>query len=271
MEVYTLTGKSGTGKSYQAASLAEKYGIESIIDDGLFIYRGQVAAGTSAKHEKTKVGAIKAAVFVRPEHRKEVAASIKKKNPKSILILGTSDAMADKICQMLDLPPAVRRIHIEDIVTPEEIQIAETQRHELGKHVIPVATFQLKRDFAGYFREPLRILRQAGERTVREHEKTVVRPTYSYMGDFVISVTVISDIARLVAEECEGIRRASKVFENTETESLEVDVDVEAERLPGLWENAKAYQTRLKDRIEEMTAFNVVTVNVTIDRLVEAR
>ena len=47
MKVYTLTGKSGTGKSFQAMNLCREYDIESIIDDGIFIYRDRVMAGTS--------------------------------------------------------------------------------------------------------------------------------------------------------------------------------------------------------------------------------
>ena len=52
MKVYTLTGKSGTGKSYQAINLCKEKGIESIIDDGLFIYHNRVEAGISAKRQK---------------------------------------------------------------------------------------------------------------------------------------------------------------------------------------------------------------------------
>ena len=49
MKVYSLSGKSGTGKSYQAINLCRKMNIESIIDDGLFICRNKVIAGISAK------------------------------------------------------------------------------------------------------------------------------------------------------------------------------------------------------------------------------
>ena len=57
MEVYTLVGKSGTGKSFHAMNVCKKLNIEAIIDDGLFIYKNSVLAGTSAKREETKIGA----------------------------------------------------------------------------------------------------------------------------------------------------------------------------------------------------------------------
>ena len=68
MKVYTLTGKSGTGKSYQAINLCKEKNIVSIIDDGLFIYKNRVEAGISAKRQKTMAGAIKTALFTLDEH-----------------------------------------------------------------------------------------------------------------------------------------------------------------------------------------------------------
>ena len=151
MKVYTLTGKSGTGKSFQALNLCKEYNIEAIIDDGLFIYQNKVMAGTSAKREKTKVGAIKAAMFIRAEQRDEVKKSIESVKPESILIIGTSDGMAEEICEQLGLPEIYKVIHIEDITTEREREKAWKQRRIQGKHVIPVPSMQLKRDFAGYF------------------------------------------------------------------------------------------------------------------------
>ena len=42
-----LIGKSGTGKSHKALSVAGQNDIEMIIDDGLLIYGNRVVAGTS--------------------------------------------------------------------------------------------------------------------------------------------------------------------------------------------------------------------------------
>ena len=174
MKVYTLTGKSGTGKSYQAIHLCKARNIESIIDDGLFIYKNRVEAGISAKRQKTMVGAIKTALFTLDEHAQTVADRIREMEPKSILIIGTSDKMTDKIVARLGLPAVSQRIYIEDITTEEERETANRQRNMLGKHVIPAPTLQLKRDFAGYFLDPLRILRGIGGK-IQEPEKTVVK------------------------------------------------------------------------------------------------
>lgn len=265
MKVYTLTGKSGTGKSYQAMNLCREKHIESLIDDGLFIYRNRVEAGISAKRQKTMVGAIKTALFTQEDHAASVSERIKAVQPKSLLIIGTSDKMTDKIVARLGLPAVSERIYIEDITTDEERDIADRQRHLMGKHVIPAPTLQLKRDFAGYFLDPLRIFRGINARGKAQYsERTVVRPTFSYMGEFFISDTVITDIARCVGREVDGIGSVMKVYENTSPDNLIVEAAISMKDSAPLWESAEDFQKRLAEVLEYMTAFNVVQVNVEI-------
>ena len=160
MKVYALVGKSGTGKSYQAMNLCRDLDIEVIIDDGLLIYGNGILAGTSAKRQGTVIGAIKTALFTEENHRNSVMGKIHGLDPSKILILGTSDKMVHRIAKRLELPPVDEIIYIEDLTTEKERQYAKKQRHEMGKHVIPVPTFQLKKDFPGYFVDPLRIFKE---------------------------------------------------------------------------------------------------------------
>ena len=171
MQVYTLVGKSGSGKSFHAMELCKKKQIDGIIDDGLFIYQNTIVAGVSAKRSQTKIGAVKVALFLDSASCKEVKAAIEEKQPGSILVLGTSVEMVDKIIRRLGLPmpeaDSPRRIRIEDITTEEERKVARQQRDKLGKHVIPAPALQLKHNFAGYFMDPLRLFRgkdQGGRR-----------------------------------------------------------------------------------------------------------
>ena len=268
MKVYTLTGKSGTGKSYQAINLCREKNIESIIDDGLFIYKNRVEAGISAKRQKTTVGAIKTALFTLDEHAESVASTIKELAPETLLIIGTSDRMTDKIVARLGLPEVSERIYIEDITSEEERKIADKQRHVLGKHIIPVPTLQLKRDFAGYFLDPMRIFRGMKFGKAEYSEKTVVRPTFSYMGEFFISDMVMIDIAKGVAREVEGVAGVMRVYENTEPDNLMIDVSIAIKDGSELWETAITYQERFAEIVESMTAFNVVKVNVEVRGIV---
>lgn len=56
MKTIGLSGKSGTGKSYNAMELCGKMGIEGMIDDGLFICENRIIAGISAKNSPRKSG-----------------------------------------------------------------------------------------------------------------------------------------------------------------------------------------------------------------------
>lgn len=286
MKVYSLTGSSGTGKSYQAPGFMTEKGIDMLIDDGLLIYQDLVEAGVSAKRQKTRVGAIKTALFTDEEHRKTVAEKIRQLNPASILIVGTSDKMTDVIAERLELPPVEERIYIEDITTEAERYKAGKSREQQGKHVIPVPTVQLKRDFAGYFMNPEMLIRRAKDMSDKaqeaiknpgaflpwgkDHEtaKTVVRPTYSYLGDFIINDKVVTDIAKLVGGEIEGVSNVVSVYENTEPDNLKIVVVLDLDRETKIWETAIKFQKRLMEVVETMTAFNVVSSDIEIRKLV---
>ena len=281
MKIYSLSGPSGTGKSYQAPILMIDRGIDCLIDDGLLIYKDGVAGGTSAKLQHTKIGAIKTALFTDQSHADSVAAAIKKINPESILVVGTSDEMVDRIAARLGLPEISERIYIEDITTEEEREVAEKSRNQQGKHVIPAPTLQLKRDFAGYFMDPQKLLWTAKERAQEaiatglhrakrgESEgKTVVRPTYSYLGDFLINDRVVTDIAKCVGAEVQGVDSVVRVYAGSQPEQLTVSTVIDLKENASIWEVAMDFQKRLTDVIEEMTAFNVVRIDVEIRSLV---
>ncbi|MEG2323367.1 MAG: hypothetical protein RSA73_07695 [Anaerovoracaceae bacterium] len=264
MKVYALVGKSGTGKSFQAVNLCKELSIDSIVDDGLFIFESQIMAGVSAKRQSTKVGAVKTALFFKDEHRDEVAIAIKKVKPKKLLLLGTSDEMVRRIGKRLGLSPIEKVIYIDDITTESERAIAHKQRSEMGKHVIPVPTFQLKRQFSGYFMDPMRMLRGWGTGKGVHGEKSVVRPTYSYLGDYVISDKVIYDIIHRVAMDLKGFDSIQRVLVETGFEGIELTVLATMNYGGPLIEQAKALQKKGAEQVEFMTAFNINKIDVEI-------
>ena len=163
IKTYAFIGPSGTGKSYRAQMVANERGISYIIDDGLLISGNEVLAGISAKKAPTKIETVRNALFTDQDKRKEVQKVIKKNKPDSILILGTSDGMVEKIAENLELPPISERIYINDVATEEEMQTARRIRVTQGKHVIPVPTFAIKKDFSGYLLDPLQIFKSMGK------------------------------------------------------------------------------------------------------------
>ena len=270
MDVYTLVGKSGTGKSFHAMNLCKKLRVEAIIDDGLFIYKNSVIAGVSAKRQDTKIGAVKTALFLNDEMQRQVSEAIKREKPASILVLGTSEEMVDKIIERLGLPAvppeSPRRIRIEEITTEDERIAAHRQRNEYGKHVIPAPSLQLKRTFAGYFMDPLRFFR--GKDQGASSERTVVRPAYSYLGEYKISEKVLSDIVECVKRESEAVCEVSKVGIFPVQEGVEIYILLSMKLHEDLPKCARLFQKSVADKIEEMTAFNVNRLELDIKEVV---
>lgn len=268
MKVYALVGKSGTGKSYQAMNLCREKGIESIIDDGLYIYKAEALGGRSAKREPTKVGAIKTALFSKDDHRDEVVQFIDETGPESILLLGTSDGMVHKIQKRLGLPEIQETIYIEEITTEGERNIAKKQRTIHGKHVVPAPTFQLKRQFSGYFMDPLRIFRGWGFGKDSLPERSVVRPTYSYLGDFIISDKVIRDIVEYTAQGTPGVAEAFRILEENRAEEVRIVILATFSAKYNAIEVGQNLQKKVAGMLEQMTALNVEQIDVEVRGLV---
>lgn len=269
MKVYALVGKSGTGKSYQAVNLCKEMNIESIIDDGLFICRNKVMAGISAKRQPTKVGAVKTALFNTEEHMVEVRDKIKKIKPSSILIIGTSDGMVDRIASRLELPKINKRVYIDDITTEEERALARKHRDEMGQHVIPAPTFQLKRQFSGYFMLPVRaLIKELGSPWRDMSEKSVVRPTYSYLGDYKISGKVMNDIVECVKRESAGVYEVVKVALSPVQDGVDIFITANFKFGVPLADTAKDFQKNVVSRIEDMTAFNVNRLDLEVKDII---
>jgi hypothetical protein len=76
------------------------------------------------------------------------------------MILGTSDAMLEKICVNLWLNPPARLIRIEDVSSEEEMRQARQTRMTEGKHTIPVPSMEIKHEFSGTFLNPISRLRR---------------------------------------------------------------------------------------------------------------
>ena len=208
MKTYAFVGPSGTGKSYRAQMVANERGINFIIDDGLLISGNEVLAGISAKKAPTKIETVRNALFQNDERKKEIQNVIKKKKPESILILGTSDEMVKRIAENLGFEPISETIYITDVATEEEMATARNMRVTQGKHVIPVPTFAIKKDFSGYLLDPLQIFKSTGKgKEPYISEKSIIRPTFSYLGNFKISDTVFKQIVDYVSIKTEGINK----------------------------------------------------------------
>ena len=262
IKVYAFVGPSGTGKSYRAQMVASERNINYIIDDGLLIKDNEVIAGKSAKKAPTKIETVKDALFSKPEQSNEIKKAIRKYKPASILILGTSDSMVERIAENLSLPPIEKTIYIQEVATPEEMQTARHVRVTEGKHVIPVPTFEIKKDFSGFLLDPLQIFKTKANSTPYISEKSLIRPTFSYLWNFKISDTVFRQIAEYLALKTDAIYKVSKTRIENYGDGVSIYMEVVIVYGYNVTESLKDFRTKCKKEIEKLTAMNVEKVDI---------
>ncbi|MBE7067367.1 MAG: Asp23/Gls24 family envelope stress response protein [Ruminococcaceae bacterium] len=269
MYVCGLVGPSGTGKSHRALWVAKEHGIDYIIDDGLLICGNGIVAGKSAKRESTRVGAVKTAVFTDDEHTFEVAQALKLRNVERLLILGTSDGMVAKIAKRLGLHGIDETVYINDISSQYEIQQALNTRRSEGKHVIPVPTMELKKGFSGLMLDPLNILQRKGLGDFEVMgEKSVIRPTYSYLGKYTISDYTIYQLSDHIIRDIEGVSAITRFRAEKAEDGIRIDADLVLYYGYNIPEILKKTKAAVRKEIEQYTALNVNRLTLTAKSLV---
>ena len=268
MKVYAFVGPSGTGKSYRAQMVANSRNIKFIIDDGLLISENEVIAGVSAKKAPTKIETVRNALFQNEEKKKEIQKAIKKHKPDSILILGTSDDMVEKIAKNLNFEPISETIYIQDVATENEIAMAKNIRVTQGKHVIPVPTFAIKKDFSGYLLDPLQIFKSTGKGNAPYvSEKSIVRPTFSYLGNFTISDNVFKQIIEYVADNTDGIYKVHRTIVKKHqgyNDGIFIYTELVIQFGYNVLETVKKYKVKVLKEIDKLTSMNVLNIDIIV-------
>ena len=269
IKVYAFVGPSGTGKSYRAQMVAGEKDVHFIIDDGLLINENRVVAGESAKKASTKIETVKKALFLHDDEKKVIQKALKKYKVKKILILGTSDGMVEKIAENLGLPKVSDTTYITDVATEEEMKTARNIRVTEGKHVIPVPTFEIKKDFSGYLLDPLQIFKSKGKgKQPYISEKSIIRPTFSYMGNFTISDSVFRQIAEYQAEKMPEIYKVLRTRVQNYGEGPLIDMEVRVVYGYNVAEGLVEFKKKIVKEIENLTAMNVVKLDVVAKNIV---
>ena len=263
IKVYAFVGPSGTGKSYRAQMVAAENNIHFIIDDGLLIKDNEVIAGNSAKKAATKIETVKKALFIQDGQSREIQEALEKYKANSILLLGTSDGMVEKIAENLKLPKILKIIYITDVATEEEMETARRIRVTEGKHVIPVPTFEIKKDFSGYLLDPLQIFKSRGNgQKPYISEKSIIRPTFSYMGNFTISDNVFKQLVEYLAIKQEEVTRVLKTRVRSSDIGAVIYMEVEVKYGCNVVETLKDFKQKAIREIENWTAMNVAEMDV---------
>ena len=270
MKVFALIGPSGTGKSHHCVKVAYEEGIEYIIDDGLLIRGNRILAGRSAKRENTRMAATKRAIFLDSQHAQQVRDKIREMRPESILILGTSVKMVNYIAKRLKIPAPDKIIRIEEISSPEEIQRAQEIREKENRHVIPIPTFAIEKDFPGFLLDPLKafFLGKSKNAPLKTAEHSIVRPLYSSLGNYYLSENVMEQIAVYVAEGIPGVARAKKNLLINEKNGVILNMDIILFYGTNIPRALQEIQRQVKEKLEYLTGFQIQAVNVYARRMV---
>jgi hypothetical protein len=235
VRVFALVGGSGTGKSFRAKLVAEKYGIEIIVDDGLLIRDQKILAGRSAKKEKGILAAIGTALFADDKHAETIHQVLSKQQFKRILIIGTSEKMVRKIAKRLQLPHPSKILQIEDIFL-DSMKIF------------------FKRRF-----QPLK--------SGNIIEKTVVRPEYTSRGSVSISEAALTQMVIHCVQEFDSSMNVEKVIVDRERSEYRLEVvlhvPLRGQAAAPLYE----LQEYIAKNIESFTGMILREVNVTIGRV----
>ncbi len=269
--VYALVGESGTGKSFRSKLLAEKYGIDAIIDDGLLIQNDKILAGHSAKREKTYMGAVRVALFDDKEHRDEVAKAWKKAHIKKLLILGTSEKMVLKIAMRLQLPQPQKIIHIEDIASREEIEKAIKSRQIEGKHVIPVPSIEIKRNYPQIFSNSIKLFfrkkKILNQNDGKLFEKSIVQPEFSKKGRIEISEAALTQMVMHCVAEADSAIRIKKMSIKTDSRGYRIIITIDVPFGTQLTGKIHKMQKYIIDKIESYTGILIEEVSIIIDKI----
>ena len=233
MRVIAFVGPSGTGKSYRSVMVSQQYGADAIIDDGLLISHGKVIAGTSAKKEPTKIASVKHALFMNPSQVNEIKKVLKRNKIKCLMILGTSDGMVNKIAKNIGVHEIEQIIRIEDVATPEEMNMALRMRTVEGKHVIPVPTFEIKKEFSGY----------------------------------IISDNVINSIAIHEAQKIDGLIKVQNINLRKTGHGVHIDMTVILQYGCDIFSVCKNIQLAVRNNVEQYTSINARRINILVKNL----
>ena len=134
-----------------------------------------------------------------------------------------------------------------------------------GKHVIPVPTFEIKKDFSGFLLDPLQIFKSKGSgNDPYIAEKSIIRPTFSYLGNFTISDNVFRQIIKTLLNKETDIDKISKIRIDKYGEGMSIYMEAIVNYGCNIAECFKKFQVKIKKEIERLTSMNVQKIDIIV-------
>lgn len=268
---YALIGKSGTGKSYHANLVAQKYELDTIIDDGLLIQDSTILGGKSAKNEKGKISSLKTAIFSESSHAENIKQKIYKNKIKKILILGLSEKMIYRITERLDLPKPKKFIHIKDVITEEEIDTALKTRKKKKSHFIPVFSIEVRKEYPLIFLESINVLYNKAKSNLfmtKPIEGSLVKPTFHKSGKITISEKVLKQIIEYITNDYDhSVVKLKKTIISPIHKGFNFNVHVAMDYGVNVSKVAYDLREKIRESVMQTTGIIVNEVNIIVSEV----
>ena len=102
-----------------------------------------------------------------------------------------------------------------------------------------------------------------------EADKSIVRPTFSYMGDYIISDNVINSIAIHEAQKIDGLIKVQNINLRKTGHGVHIDMTVILQYGCDIFSVCKNIQLAVRNNVEQYTSINARRINILVKNLRE--
>jgi uncharacterized alkaline shock family protein YloU len=143
-----------------------------------------------------------------------------------------------------------------------------------GKHVIPVPSIEIKRNYPNIFYEAVKIFkRKTGPAAIgptpKVHEKSVVRPEYSKRGKVIISEAALSQMVIHCVDEYNQNIRIKKISVKDDPAGYRLVITIDVPYGTQLGGNIHELRQYIIENIERYTGILIEEVNIIIDKIIQ--
>ncbi|MDX9810590.1 MAG: hypothetical protein RBT04_10610, partial [Sphaerochaetaceae bacterium] len=223
----------------------------------------------SAKREQNFLTAVRTALFDDDDQQRETVTALQKEKYHKLLIVGTSDKMVHKIATRLKLPAPEKIFKIEDIASKEEIETAMRIRYSEGKHVIPVPSIEITRNYPQIVYDSMRVFFKQKARfpwmKKKAYEKTIVRPEFSKHGKITMSEAALTQMVVHCLDEFDSMIKVRKVVVKVESDGYNLTVKLRVPIKHQISSTLAELQEYIADSLEKYGGIFVSGVNIEIE------
>ena len=130
--------------------------------------------------------------------------------------------------------------------------------------------FEIKKDFSGYRLDPLQIFKSKGKNQKPYiSEKSIIRPTFSYLGNYTISDTVFRQIIEYLASKNLSIYQVLRVNVTKAKNDIPPSIYIEVEVNFGcdIKNELKEFKQKVQKELETQTAMNFSGITIVAKKI----